>query len=89
MDFEFEAVLRDGRRVFIVGEAEYSHSCDCNYCDGTHILSLDIESVTQLFEAGTVEGAEIKLGGKAWREVESLAEDRVYSAIETGEEACA
>ncbi len=80
-DFEFEATLSDGRLISVVGTGSVMHGCDC---DGTelhvHVETIELESVLQLFEAGTLEGDEIRLGTKALREVEAMAECQVLEA---------
>lgn len=81
-DFEFEVTLRD-RRVFNVsGVAFVVHNCDCDGKEThAHIEDLEIESVTQTFEAGVEEGREIQPNTRMMAELERAVEDEIYDML--------
>lgn len=80
-DLEIEAKLKDGRLVHIVGYVDLYETCMCHEGDGPHrhIDDIEIESVVQLFEAGTIDGGEITLNSKEYAEVEEILEQEAYS----------
>jgi hypothetical protein len=82
MDFEFEAKLKDGRLVNVVGTADVLHACDCDGEAHLHIDDMQIESVMQLWDSGTIEGREIERDERVMLEIERKAEAHIYSEYE-------
>jgi len=81
-NFELTLRLRDGRSVCAVGIAVVLPNCDCRGESHDHIEELDIESVVQVFESGTVEGPEIEADQYTMNEIEIKAERAVYRELE-------
>lgn len=80
--FEFECKLRDGRLVSVTGNARVLYACDCGDELHAHIDDLEIESVMQLWDSGTVEGREIERDDRVMQEIERKAEAHIYSELE-------
>lgn len=88
IDLEIEAKLKDGRLVHIVGYVNVYDNCQCHEGEvsGTqgphrHVDGVEIESVIQLFDAGTVDGGEITLNSREYNEVEQILESEAYTDV--------
>lgn len=81
MEFEYEIRLKDGRTVFVTGEADISYACDCGGEGHTHIDSLDIDSAVLIVNDGEDQWLEIERGGKVLTEIEDKVCDRIYAEM--------
>jgi hypothetical protein len=80
-DLDIETKLSDGRLVQIIGTVRVLHQCDCMGASDlhTHIDDVQVESVVQLFDAGTAYGGVIDYTSKELVEIEQILENEAYA----------
>ena len=79
MTFEYEIRLKDGRLVYVVGEAEVIYACDCGQGSHDHVESIEIESAVEVINDGGDSWLEVDSGCRA--ELESKVENKLYSEL--------